>query len=247
MRGAGRKRGAAGRPGGSGRRGTAPPRPLAAWRLTEPLRAYQEDLLAAVDPADGATGRAEDDPHANADGADGATVVESAPTGRTATVHNLTIHGLTNYYITTTTGTRALVHNEYGTQVPYDSTDLSSAVAQARFEDGVRQGKNYAAARMRIRGAENAEDVIEVVHSLGKNQHAEPVLAGRAKEMNADIVELFTEREPCANSCGPLLTTDLKLGQNAITYAVPWNPSSVRPQSNRELKRMIREDFDARK
>ena len=56
MRGAGRKRGAAGRPGGSGRRaGAAPPRPLAAWRLTEPLRAYQEDLLAAVDPADGAT------------------------------------------------------------------------------------------------------------------------------------------------------------------------------------------------
>ena len=55
MRGAGRKRGAAGRPGGSGRRGTAPPRPLAAWQLTEPLRAYQEDLLAAVDPADGAT------------------------------------------------------------------------------------------------------------------------------------------------------------------------------------------------
>ena len=50
---------------------------------------------------------------------------------------------------------------------------LSSAVAQARFEDGVRQGKNYAAARMRIRGAENAEDVIEVAHSLGKNQHAE--------------------------------------------------------------------------
>ena len=44
---------------------------------------------------------------------DGAVVVESAPTGRTATVHNLTIHGLTNYYITTTTGTRALVHNTY--------------------------------------------------------------------------------------------------------------------------------------
>ena len=66
-----------------------------------------------TDPADGDTGRAGDDPHANADGA---VVVESAPTGRTATVHNLTIHGLTNYYITTTTGTRALVHNEYGTQ-----------------------------------------------------------------------------------------------------------------------------------
>ena len=32
-----------------------PPRPLAAWRPTAPLRAYQEDLLAAVDPADGAT------------------------------------------------------------------------------------------------------------------------------------------------------------------------------------------------
>ena len=28
-----------------------PPRPLAAWRPTAPLRAYQEDLLAAVDPA----------------------------------------------------------------------------------------------------------------------------------------------------------------------------------------------------
>ena len=67
-----------------------------------------------TDPTDGATGRAGDDPHANTGGADGAVVVESAPTGRTATVHNLTIHGLTNYYITTTTGTRALVHNTYG-------------------------------------------------------------------------------------------------------------------------------------
>jgi YD repeat protein len=63
---------------------------------------------------DGATGRAEDDPHANTGGADGAVVVESAPTDQTATVHNLTIHGLTNYYIATTTGTRALVHNTYG-------------------------------------------------------------------------------------------------------------------------------------
>ena len=62
---------------------------------------------------DGATGRAEDDPHANIGGADGAVVVESAPTDQTATVHNLTIHGLTNYYIITTTGTRALVHNTY--------------------------------------------------------------------------------------------------------------------------------------
>ena len=53
-------------------------------------------------PPDGDAGRAEDDPHANTDGA---VVVESAPTGRTATVHNLTIHGLTNYYIATT-GTR---------------------------------------------------------------------------------------------------------------------------------------------
>ena len=41
--------------GSDGRAGPDPPRPLAAWRLTEPLRAYQEDLLAAVDPADGAT------------------------------------------------------------------------------------------------------------------------------------------------------------------------------------------------
>lgn len=41
--------------GADGRAGPDPPRPLAAWRPTAPLRAYQEDLLAAVDPADGAT------------------------------------------------------------------------------------------------------------------------------------------------------------------------------------------------
>ena len=41
--------------GSDGRAGPDPPRPLAAWRPTVPLRAYQEDLLAAVDPADGAT------------------------------------------------------------------------------------------------------------------------------------------------------------------------------------------------
>ena len=41
--------------GSHDRAGPDPPRPLAAWRPTVPLRAYQEDLLAAVDPADGAT------------------------------------------------------------------------------------------------------------------------------------------------------------------------------------------------
>ena len=41
--------------GSHDRAGPDPPRPLAAWRPTAPLRAYQEDLLAAVDPADGAT------------------------------------------------------------------------------------------------------------------------------------------------------------------------------------------------
>ena len=41
--------------GSDDRAGSDPPRPLAAWRPTAPLRAYQEDLLAAVDPADGAT------------------------------------------------------------------------------------------------------------------------------------------------------------------------------------------------
>ena len=41
--------------GSDGRAGLDLPRPLAAWRPTVPLRVYQEDLLAAVDPADGAT------------------------------------------------------------------------------------------------------------------------------------------------------------------------------------------------
>ncbi|MFC2360768.1 MAG: polymorphic toxin-type HINT domain-containing protein, partial [Actinomyces dentalis] len=56
-----------------------------------------------------------ENPHTNNESTnnDGATVVESQPTGQASTVHNLTIHGLTNYYITTTTGTRALVHNTY--------------------------------------------------------------------------------------------------------------------------------------
>lgn len=88
-----------------------------------------------TDPTDGATGRAGDDPHANTGGADGAVVVESAPTGRTATVHNLTIHGLTNYYITTTTGTRALVHNTYYTD---DNGIIHAATSRAARRESMR-------------------------------------------------------------------------------------------------------------
>lgn len=40
-------------------------------------------------------------------------VAQVGPTGETATVHNLTVHGLTSYYVATSTGTTVLVHNEY--------------------------------------------------------------------------------------------------------------------------------------
>ena len=110
-----------------------------------------------------AAGSAEDGPHANTDGA---VVVESAPTDQTATVHNLTVHGLTNYYITTTTGTRALVHNEYHTgpaapgSKPYhyayeavlDQVDLGRSRrvhfnrSNAQLEEALRADPDFAAA-----------------------------------------------------------------------------------------------------
>ena len=104
-----------------------------------------------------------ENPHTNNDGA---TVVESQPTGQASTVHNLTIHGLANYYITTTTGTRALVHNEYHTgpaapgSEPYhyayeavlDQVDLGRSRrvhfnrSNAQLEEALRADPDFAAA-----------------------------------------------------------------------------------------------------
>ena len=184
-----------------------------------------------TDPADGATGRAGDDPHANADGADGAVVVESVPTGRTATVHNLTIHGLTNYYIITTTGTRALVHNEYGTQVPYGSTELSRKVQEARLAAGDR-GHNYAAALL--------EDGDTVIGVSKKRLHAEvDILENKAN--GRKVISLFTEFEPCGFKCGPKLDRS-KITD--VTWSFPWNPPEVRPASRAARDEAIRRLFE---
>ena len=75
------------------------------------LRATAPGTTRAGGAPPDAAGRAGDDPCTSI--TDGATVVESQLTEQATTVHNLTVHSLTNYYITTTNGTRALVHNSY--------------------------------------------------------------------------------------------------------------------------------------
>ncbi|QWW19533.1 hypothetical protein I6B53_10735 [Schaalia sp. 19OD2882] len=58
-------------------------------------------------------------------------------TGTTATVHNLTIHGLTNYYVQTTTGTTVLAHNTYDPTTPGFSPAIAvQDVARSVAEQG---------------------------------------------------------------------------------------------------------------
>jgi len=110
-------------------------------------------------------------------------------------------------------------------EVEYGSTELSQAVQQARIAANDRAG-NYAAAQLRdgrivigrsSRLAGHAEE--SIINEYGVNQ----------------ILRLFTEREPCAHTCAPLVS-DIE----EVTWSFQWNPAAVRDASNAALRAAIR-------
>ena len=134
--------------------------------------------------------------------------------------------------------TPVLVHNcgnEIGKQVdPFDGGDLNNAVHNQRLADGARgRGGNYGAARL--------DDGSIITGRSGANWHAEDDLINQAGDRG--IVDLYTERAPCAASCQG------KLGGVNVTWAFPWNGSNaaetaaIRAASSGGIKSYIRALF----
>ena len=103
------------------------------------------------------------------------------------TTYNLTVQTLHTYYILAG-NTAILVHN-CGTQISYGE-GLSEKAIQHRLENPqIKSTQNVAVVRLR-----SGEVVAQ--ESLGRSFHAEKLLKDRFDP--ADIVELYTERVPCA-------------------------------------------------
>jgi RHS repeat-associated protein len=156
-------------------------------------------------------------------------------------VHNLTVDGLHTYYVVAG-GLTILVHNcgpEIGKQVDYFDTnnDLVNAVHNQRLADGATKGKggNYGAARL--------DDGTIITGRSGGGLHAEQDLLRQAG--NRKIVELFTERAPCAKRCQPLLR-DKGID---ISWAFRWNGATaaetkaIRADTTAALKGVVNELF----
>lgn len=120
--------------------------------------------------------------------------------------------------------------SESGRRVQYGSTELSRVVQKMRLATHDRS-HNYAAALL--------DDGEIVVGVSNRDMHAEMRLLSQLK--GRAIVSIYTEREPCSNRCLPALK-----GQNIsdITWSVPWNPGSVRAESNITLVKEVRKIFD---
>lgn len=111
-------------------------------------------------------------------------------------------------------------------QIDYGSTALSRAVQSTRIAAKDRGG-NYAAGSL--------DDGSTVVGRSSADLHAEQDIIRQAGGRR--IMEMFTEREPCAARCAAL-TQDIN-----VTWSWPWNPPGVRPASNAALRGAVRELF----
>ncbi|WP_159771017.1 RHS repeat-associated core domain-containing protein [Streptomyces sp. HM190] len=110
-------------------------------------------------------------------------------------------------------------------EVAYGGSDLSKSVQLQRLIDKKKTG-NYGAARL--------DDGTILVGRSAKGIHAEEDLIQQAGDRK--VVDLYTEREPCANKCAGLVK-DIN-----VTYSYRWNGVD-RDASNAALKRAIDDLF----
>jgi RHS repeat-associated protein len=111
-------------------------------------------------------------------------------------------------------------------QVDYGSTDLSQAVQRARITAKDRGG-NYAAGRL--------QDGTIIIGRSSAELHAEQAVIEAAG--GREIVDMYSEREPCAARCAALTQ-----GMN-VTWSWPWNPPLVRAATNLALRVAVGELF----
>ncbi|MFE7590366.1 ricin-type beta-trefoil lectin domain protein [Kitasatospora sp. NPDC057512] len=140
---------------------------------------------------------------------------------------NLTVANLHTYYVLAGT-TPILVHNTDGAAcglVPYGSTELSRATAFQRLLEN-NKGNNFGAARL--------EDGTILIGRSSAGIHAEEDLIRQAGDRR--IVELYSERQPCANKCEGL-TAGMK-----TSWSWQWNGVD-RGAVNAEIKAAINDLF----
>jgi hypothetical protein len=123
-------------------------------------------------------------------------------------------------------------------RVGYGESELSRAVQSERLKDGNR-GSNYAAARL------DDGSIIKGKSSLGV--HAEEDAIAQARSKDRKILDLYTEREPCANKCLEK-TKDMN-----VTYSWKWNDvdkgsiEAIRKASNADITVAIEQLFIGKK
>jgi len=138
------------------------------------------------------------------DGTQGIVLVLQSVQGE-ATYYNLTVD-LEYTFIVGTEGW--VVHNENCGLVDYGSTELSKIVQNARrLTKDV--GHNYAAALL---------DDGEKIWAKSGAKHAEEYLLEKADTAGKKIVELYTERQPCAAKC-----TGLLQGRDITNVSWSWS------------------------
>ncbi|WP_198153048.1 DNRLRE domain-containing protein [Pseudofrankia sp. DC12] len=125
-------------------------------------------------------------------------------------------------------------------EIPYNSTDLSSAAYKARVEAGIGPGRNVAAARVPGWNDPRTGDLV-YGFSKGNGYHSEIDILNQLKARGfsgKSIAELYSERQPCG-PCGATLAEELRPGV-PISWSVPWGEdATLRTASNELLRRMI--------
>jgi hypothetical protein len=110
-------------------------------------------------------------------------------------------------------------------RVPYGGTDLSRAVQARRIADGGRAGRtgNYAAGRL--------EDGTIITGRSSGTAHAEQDVMSQAGSRR--IVDMYSEREPCAGVCQDLVKN--------MNTSWSWNWNGVdREAITREIVQTVR-------
>ncbi|WP_194290699.1 nucleic acid/nucleotide deaminase domain-containing protein [Nocardia aurantia] len=177
----------------------------------------------------------------------GAAVVRAVdPYTATTRTYNLTVAGTPTFFVVTN-GIAVLVHNCTFAMVPYNQDELSRAAYKARVAAGVREGKNVAVAR--VPGWNDAATG-DLVIGFSKTQRGGPTVHSEddimaqlsARGFGADrIVALYSERQPCSESCRPMLMEHLN-PDVPVTYTVPWGDDAIlRAAANDLLERLIAE------
>ncbi len=121
-------------------------------------------------------------------------------------------------------------------QVTPGATDLSQKVIDARVA-AKATGNNYGAARL-----DDGTIIVEFSGKKGtaRSKHSEELLVERAESEGRQILEIYTERQPCAAKCEDLTKSI------PTTWSFRWNADTaeaqvaVRASSTTEIKAYIK-------